>query len=423
MRELGLNSLWLALGRVGAQALGVLLSVLLARRLGEAGFGQYAWLAALVAIGNAATTFGTDTLIIRELARAGASAPGGELLLRFSNAPVARDDRTTPALLGAAVWLQLALSVLWLGAVFVLAGPGLPLAFSLMLLPLAIYTPFSAALRAHERMDRFTWLNLFVAALSVLAAWLFVHSRNDLPTLAWALFAAQASGALLAAWLCARTVPRFAVSWRWDGIVLAAVVRAALPFALLMAAAMIYQRLGVLAITALAGEVTTGLYSAAARIVEGFKLGHYAALGALLPLAARSPRIPTLRVGWILGTASIVLGIAAFYFVTPLIELLFGARYRPASDALQVMVWALLPYSLSAYLSVQFVARNMEYRLLLGTLIALGVAAVLHVWLIALWGLNGAGWAMVLSECALAMVLFLLSGKTPYRGVSTNPSL
>ncbi|MGQ0601706.1 MAG: oligosaccharide flippase family protein, partial [Anaerolineales bacterium] len=354
MRALSLNSLWLALARVGAQVLSVAFSVLLARRLGEAGFGQYVWLAALVAIGNAATTFGTDTLIIRELAR---------------------DDRTTPALLGAVIWLQLALSVLWLSVVWVWSGPGLLLWFSLALLPLSVYTPFSAALRAHERMDQFLWLNLVVAVLPVLAVWLFVYARADLPKLAWALLAAQMGGALMVAWLCARAVPRFAVTWAWDGTVLAAVVRAALPLALLMAAAMVYQRLGVLMLTALTDDAFTGLYSAAARVVEGLKLGHYALLGALLPLASRTPQsLAARRAPWVLLGLSLGVAIIATISAAPLITLLFGVRYSSAAEVLRVVVWTLVPYSLSAYLSVQFVARNTEYWLLLGMVLALVAA-------------------------------------------------
>jgi O-antigen/teichoic acid export membrane protein len=386
MRQLGVNSLWLALARLGAQGLSVVFSVLLARRLGEAGFGHYAWLAALVAIGNAATTFGTDTLIIRELAR---------------------DEKTTPVLLGAALWLQLLLAALWLMVAGWLAGLGLLFIFSLALIPLALYTPFSAALRAHERMDQFLWLNLAVAALQVAAVVVFVQTVDDLPALAWALIGVQTVGALLAALLCLRTVPRFAVAWQWDGEIVLTVLRAAFPLALLTALALIYQRLGVLALTALTDESTTGWYSVAARVVEGLKLGHYALTGALLPRLARSPNFTDTRRVWVgLLAVSALMALAVTLLAQPLITLLFGARYQPAAEVLPVLGWTLVPYSLSAYLSVQLVARNVEYWVLLGTALTLIASLALHNWLIPAFGLLGAGWAMVVSECVLALLLW-----------------
>lgn len=399
MRQLGVNSLWLALARTGAQGFSIALSLVLARRLGEAGFGEYAWLAAMTTIGNAVTTFGTDTVIIRELAR---------------------DDRATPALLGAAIWLQLSLSAMWLVTVWTLSGPGLLLWFSLALLPLSPYTAFSAALRAHERLQQFAWLNLMAAALVFApAAWL-VQSQADLPVLAAATFGVHAIAGVMALWLCRRVVPRFAVSVAWDGTVLVAVLRAALPLALLMALAMVYQRLGVLALAGLTDDTATGLYSAAARIVEGLKLGHYALLGALLPLASRAPRSTAARrAPWLLLGLSLALAGGVTLLAGWLIEFLFGAPYAAAAVGLRVLVWVLVPYSVSAYLSVQFVARNTEYWLLLATLLTLVVSVTLHAWLIPLWGIIGAGWAMVLSECVLAASLFAFSrSEARHRGAS-----
>ncbi|MCA9926088.1 MAG: oligosaccharide flippase family protein, partial [Anaerolineales bacterium] len=64
------NAFWLLLARLGGQALMLLFTVLVARRLGEVGLGQYAFIAAMLFVGNVFTTFGMDTYLIREIARA-----------------------------------------------------------------------------------------------------------------------------------------------------------------------------------------------------------------------------------------------------------------------------------------------------------------------------------------------------------------
>src|SRR5512140_2768818 len=98
--QLRKNSLWLLASRVGTQALMVLFTILLAQRLGSAGFGEYAFLAATIFIGNMLTTFGTDILLMREIASR-------------------RDFSQLPA----ALLLQLGLSALFV----VLVGFGAPL--------------------------------------------------------------------------------------------------------------------------------------------------------------------------------------------------------------------------------------------------------------------------------------------------------
>ena len=54
------NTASLLVARVVAQLLAIALTVVLAARIGLAGFGEYAFVSAIVFIGNVVTTFGTD---------------------------------------------------------------------------------------------------------------------------------------------------------------------------------------------------------------------------------------------------------------------------------------------------------------------------------------------------------------------------
>src|SRR5512143_4046589 len=71
MSSLRRNSLYLLLARLTAQGLAVLFIALVARRLGVGAFGQFTFIGAVVLIGNTFTNFGSDTYIVREIARAG----------------------------------------------------------------------------------------------------------------------------------------------------------------------------------------------------------------------------------------------------------------------------------------------------------------------------------------------------------------
>ena len=164
------NATWLAVGRVGSQVFSVVLTVVVARGLGTAGFGRYAFVVAVVLIGNVVTTFGTDSLLIREIAGGGTA---------------------TSRRLTTAVALQLVLSaavvvVVALGSGFLLGRADTLSAlriYSLSLFPLAFYSVFSAALRAWERMDLYAWLGIGTAALQASVAVVVVQVDGTLPGL------------------------------------------------------------------------------------------------------------------------------------------------------------------------------------------------------------------------------------------------
>ncbi len=71
MKPIGRNSFWLLFARLTAQALAVFFTAIIARKLGVDDFGQFSFIASLILIGNTFTNFGTDTFLVREIARTG----------------------------------------------------------------------------------------------------------------------------------------------------------------------------------------------------------------------------------------------------------------------------------------------------------------------------------------------------------------
>ena len=174
LARLSLNSFWLLTARVLSQALAVLFTLGVARALGEAAFGRFAFISAVVFIGNVLSTFGLDTLIIREVAMARSTA-----------------DEKISAIIHAALTLQLLLSLLFILVVWAasrrLAGGEIPAAATalriavLSLIPLAFSTIFSAVLRGHEKMAAYMGFSVITAAASGLGAALLYWRRRSLP--------------------------------------------------------------------------------------------------------------------------------------------------------------------------------------------------------------------------------------------------
>lgn len=375
----------------------VLFTVLLARRLGSAGFGEYAFLAATIFIGNLLTTFGTDMLLMREIASRG----------DLSRLP-------------AALLLQLSLSALFV-ALVMFGAPFFPnqsanavLAlriYSLALFPLAFYTVFTSALRGLEHMNSYALLSLASVLLQVaIVAFL---PTNSLVTLAIWLLVVQIIVTLLAGMLCTLQIPAFWRAWCFSARAVQALVLASAPIALLALLGMLSQKLSIYMLSAFAGAALTGWFAAALRAVEASKTVHISVFTALYPAMARAEpgSSDTFRLTWIFllaGAALIALTLSLL--AAPLVNLLFGADFVPSIAALRILAWMLVPYTVNTYLTLAFVAAKRERNVAVALSASLFTLVLLNLWWIPRFGLVGAAWAALAAESFQAIVLLAQHG-------------
>jgi O-antigen/teichoic acid export membrane protein len=425
--RLGLNSFWLVVSRLGSQTLSALTIILVARALGPSGLGGFTLITTLILVANVFTTFGLDTLLVRELARS-------------------RDPHST--YLSAALWLQLALSIVMIIGLLLMSGripnqtPATHLAiqiYSLALLPLAYYTVYSAVLRAYERMGLFLLVNFLVTSSQLVGAWLVLRLGGDLVSLSIILLTSQTLGALAARWLSNRVAPGIRLSGRPPQDtrrLVRQVLHQSWLLALLGGLAVISQRLGVLALSFIAGQSMTGTFSAATRLVELLKLGHYAYFGALFPVLSaqagkNSPKQevlqPISRRLVRLSFASLMLlsigaALVLHWSAGPLISLLYGPGYAPSAELLKLLVWILVPYTISAQLSLEMVTKRQERYVVSSSVVSISLAALAYLALVPRLGLNGAGLAAISAEAANALALMFFSLRMHWGNIVFLPS-
>jgi O-antigen/teichoic acid export membrane protein len=401
--RLGRNTLWLLLMRIGTQGLMVLFTLLIARRLGETGLGEYAFVASVIFVANVLTTFGADMLLIREIA-------AGSGLGRLPTALI----------------VQLGLSLV--AVTIVLAGaPNLPgqsppavLAlqiYSLSLFPLAFYTVFTSALRGVQRMDLYTLLNLAISIFQTAVIGLFVGSGVDVAAVALWLLLTQCVAASAAGLLCTIYIPDFWRSWHFSANDVFALIRASAPIALLGLLGMVYQKLSIFMLATSTGAAMTGWFAAALRAVEACKTGHLAAFGALYPAMAqardsRSQATFTVAWRWLLGLAT-ASAFGLFIFAPWLVSVLFGPTFAPSIPALKILAWILIPYTVNTYLSLASLAAGRERAVALSLLVALATLIVLNVWWIRTAGLAGACWAALVAEVVQSICLLTQTRQVP----------
>jgi O-antigen/teichoic acid export membrane protein len=390
-----------------------ILTVLVARYLGQAGLGQYTFVAALVFLGNVLTTFGLDTILIREVARRGTASA------------------TT---LTAALGIQLGLAALFIGGVTLASGwlqdgpccvsakaVGLWV-YSLSLIPLAFTTTFSASLRAYERMDLILALNLLSAAAQTGGAWVILSAGGGLVLLLGLLLAIQTLSAALSGLMCFGWLPGFALDLRVSPVLARHLLRQGIPLVLVAGSMVAYQRLGVLMLSWLAGDAATGWYAAAGRVTDALKMAHYAFFGAIFPLmsrlvvdgqhpgASQDPTILEHQLSHISLRFWLGFGLLAALIITllagPAVRLIYGQNYAPAIPALRILAWSLVPFAVNTHTFFWLVSRGKEISALRVSLVSVGSTVALHAMLIPSLGLLGACLATLVGELIQA-VLYL----------------
>ncbi|HLA86903.1 MAG TPA: flippase [Anaerolineales bacterium] len=385
------NSLWLLIARIGTQGAMVLFTILLARRLGSAGFGEYAFISAIIFVGNMLTTFGTDMTLIREIA--------------------AHDDLSQ---LPAALLSQLGFSiililVIWMGTPFLphqTAESILALrVYSFALIPLAFFTVFTIALGGKQQMDAYTWLNLTGSFLQLAIVWFFIKPNSSIVTLVFLLLFNQIIVSLIGAMICANQIQGFWRDWRFSGKKVSILLNVSTPLAILTVVAMLYQKLSVTMLSMMSGAVMTGLFSVSQRIVEGAKTGHAAIFTALYPAMAQNKN-RSFRLSWILLLVGAGLGaITLSALAKPVTLILFGAEYEASIPALQILTWILIPYAVNTFLTLKFVASKNEKPVLQASLASLILLIVLNIYWIPRAGLIGAAWSALIAEIIQASLL------------------
>jgi len=405
------NSLWLLMARVGAQVSMVIVTYLLARRLGTAGFGEYAFIATAIVVGNTLTTFGSDMYLIREIAAKS----------NFSELP-------------SVLVLQLILSCLFIGFVTLLA-PYLPhqtpdrvlalKVYSFALIPLAFFTVFTSVLRGRQRMSAYAWLNFAIPVFQVIAIFIFIQRGAGIVSLAYLLLGVQTAGTILAGMLCSLCFSNSKeLNISFDKLI--SLFVACLPIALIAIVGIVYQKLSIAALSFLGTASMVGLFSAAARVVEAARIGHMAVLTALYPAMANMNQTKlsgTFRVSWlVLFLISVVGSVLIYLFAKPVVEIFFGTEYELSIPVLKILAFTLIPYTVNSFLALLFLAWKREQSVLRILMISSLILLGLNLWLIPRTGQLGAGWALLIAEIAQAILFLLAWLNSPLRQTDDIPS-
>ncbi|MCW3068980.1 MAG: polysaccharide biosynthesis protein [Solirubrobacterales bacterium] len=397
--------------RIGNLALGVVVTAIVVRTLGRAGYGQWSTLFIVIGLIGYFANFGMEGVALREAARSPELEHewiGAVIMLRL-------------IMLGPVMLISLvALLLLEQSHQMLIAG-----------LILIVAMPFGGVgalgllfqLRVDNRVPMIvlTLRSILWGLAVVLIAWL----GGGMIALAVAMAGTNSIGSIVQAVAAIRMVPRWPRPSRKH---LRQLVGIGLPIGLAGVLVIAYARIDQVLVYSIAGSKQAGLYGAVYNVLDQ---SHF------VPISIMTTLAPVLAASWpgdrerLLRTARLTaellaiasFGALAFAIVAadPVVRLIFGAEFAPAASILPVLGGAFVLICFGYLNGNLLLVLGLQRRLLRISLIALVVNLIGNVILIPPFGYKGAAWMTLVTEAvvfaaAFRMVLGALELRRPRLG-------
>lgn len=397
------NASVLTLTEVLARALGLFLMMMVARKLGPAIVGIYTFAVAFIMLFEIFVGFGLDTFVQRE---------------------VSRFPQSAPSLLLHALTLKLGIYILCLLVIVALipfiAAESLKTKV-VLLLALAMFFRsnvsvicyfFRASQLSHlEAQVRIGFRLMYtVSGILVILSGYGLVVLVSLECLAWV-------AAFFLAWRIfqkkigvAKGLPSFTKVIQ--------LARSTWNFFIVRVVQTVFNSIDLVMLSIMSGDLFTGYYGVAVKLVGTFSFLPNAFTGAFLPVLSRSSlNDPTefsrvfeayFKYMFLIGA-----GLGAVIAALPeqLILLLFGQDFIPAAPTLALMAIALIITFGNWPLSMAIIALDKERQIARIFAVCAGVNILLNLWLIPSLKDQGAAWATIFSQILLAGFQLRLVGR------------
>ncbi len=389
MRRTAKNALFLFAGEVTTRLLGFLVSAVLARRLTMTGFGQVAFAFSVMSYGIILTKFGLLTVGIRE---------------------ASQNRNFIPSLVNNVLAMRLVGGLIAAMGIVIFAISFRPEMKWLLVVSAAIVVLQGLLLEwlfvALERMEFLAVSHGLVNALYLLLVATVVKAERPLWTVpaAYGIATLAAVVVLFFVYTIEFRLPRLS----FDPSVWRKLTLQSWPVGLADVLTQFYVNFGIVGISLLRSDSEAGLYAASHRLVFFLLMLDRILQSLFLPLVSRFYAIKRDQLAGLLGSTlrvaislSLPLAVTFAMLSQPLLVLIFGGPFAPASPVLSILVWFLPLSLLSTLAGYLLLAAGKEKTFLVNTAIGVSIALAVSVPGILFWGIPAAAVAMVVGETAI----------------------
>lgn len=382
------------LARVLSIAANLALTLAVARLMGTAAFGGFSYVLAFITIAVALADLGTTAVLARGLSQ--------------------QKDAERAAYLGNFLFMRLLLMVIVaLGAIAVALCCAHKLLPALLIaaagLPALATRFFEPIYQVYGKPWLSLWSNMvFGIGQLILAGLVWLYPQMDLTLLIAGFVASNLAYTLVALGMMLKLVrPRL----RPNCLLLKAIVMVAAPIGVSSLFTTVISKADVIILEYLRTASEVGLYSAAYRILDLAVFMAITLVTPLIPILSheivvdRDMALKRCRLFFqVAGVCTLPVAIVTPVVGEPLITLVLGAAYLPATGVLNILVWNFVLIVLTLLGSTINLANGEVKHAYWNTPLAAAVNLGLNFWLIPRLGIEGAAWSALAGQISMMLV-------------------
>ena len=399
LRNSGLRALTEVLGKLAA----FVLFAAIAQRLGSSVLGDYTFAAAVAAIVYVLADFGSDRLLLREVAldhgfvdRALYDVVGLKVVAGLAGVVV---TTAGVALLGYSSTVQALVLVLGLSFVFYLVG-----------------STATAVFQAFERTEFYLYSVLPTRLLNALVGLAALALGAGIVAIAGIALGAAAIGAVLAwalmLWRFRRPSGTISVR-RW-----AALARTRTPFGVQEVLGQLLIRFDIVLLSFFVTSAAVGWYGASYRLIEALFFVIWAVASSAMPVFSYLGPATKPALGRVFGDSlrlvtAVIAPVSVFLLVCApaIVDLAYGSGFERSVPVLQWLAMSLTAYALADLSGSLLLARHRGRSVMMATAGAVALNIALCLVLIPILSIEGAAIATLASYCALAGAMLVLAAR------------
>ena len=402
------NTFWLGVSNVGGRLIKAIIIIYAARVLGAAGWGVFSYGVTITAFLTVFIDFGMNSILVRELTRAGNSKEKSEVLSTL---------------------FLIKILALTLGAILILfAAPRLTNIKGVgEILPIVLFIMIFDSLRefgfainkVFEKMEREAGLFILTNVAIVLFGFLFLKLHPTVKSFAYAYALGTAIGMISTALVLRKSIGR--ILFDFNRKFIKPIVSAAWPFAISGVLGVLMINTDIILIGAMRSAEDVGLYSAADRILQILYVLPSIVAGSVLPTFSRlagkdneKMRSVFERIIGLILLIAIPISVGGFILSKEITVGLFGNQYLGGVSSLQILILTLMVNFPAVIISGAMFAYNRQKMLIINSALGGGANLILDLILIPRFGILGSAIATLLAQILSNIYLWSAMKRTNY---------
>ncbi|MFB0527468.1 MAG: flippase [bacterium] len=379
------------LAQVAEPVCSFILVLFVARSLGVSGLGKFSIAISLFFIFQTISSLGFSHLITREVARDRSKA--NKYLINGSFVGFFFALLTAGAMCLAGYLLNYPADTAL--AIYILSLALVPVVFSLV---------FHSICRAFERLEYVSIPLIAGNLFKVVIGLLILFKGYGLVELMLVILGSHLLNLFISLYFVLKCTGRPLIKidfgfCKW-------IVKATPTFALIFVFATIYWNVDILMLSKIKGTTEVGFYSAAYKLMNVWKIVPLAYLMALQPVISRlfQSSLEKFRIACInsiryLFMVMLPIAVGATLLSNNFIVLFFKERFLASANALSILIWTLVPYTINITIAHALIASNNQKVNLRSLLISMICNVSLNLLLIPRFSYLGAAMATLISIC------------------------